>query len=57
MPLYTFTCMQCDKDEERIVKIAERDCQRCERCGNRLIRPIDFQGGVYAPTSGKGLAV
>ncbi len=57
MPLYTYTCLPCDEDSERNVKIAERDSQRCDNCGNRLHRPIDFKGGVYAPTAGKGLAV
>lgn len=57
MPLYTYTCLQCDEDTEKNVKIADRDNQRCEGCGNRLHRPIDFKGGVYAPTAGKGLAV
>ncbi len=56
MPLYTYWCPACDTDQEKQSTIAERDNQKCEPCGNRMIRAIDIPRGVYAPTSGKGLA-
>ncbi len=57
MPLYTYYCQAEDKGLEKNAPIAQRDSQWCEDCGHRLIRAIDAPGGVYAPTSGKGLAV
>jgi len=57
MPLYTYYCQVEDKDIEKIAPIEGRDSQWCESCGNRLVRAIDSPGGVWAPTSGKGLAV
>lgn len=56
MPLYTYWCPSCDTDQERQSKIADRDNQKCEPCGNRMVRAVDIPGGVWAPTSGKGLA-
>lgn len=52
MPTYTFTCLACDSDLERIVPIAQRDDQFCEICGWRLNRTVTFTGSVYAPTAG-----
>jgi putative FmdB family regulatory protein len=58
MPIYTYWCQCCDSDDERLTKIAERDEQKCNSCGNRLIRAIDRPGGVWAPTStGGGMKV
>lgn len=58
MPIYTYFCQCCDKDTEEICSIAERDNQRCQDCGNRMIRAIDRPGAVWAPTStGGGLSV
>lgn len=56
MPLYTYWCQGCDTDIEKQSSIDERDNQKCESCANRLVRAIDIPGGVWAPTSGKGLA-
>ncbi len=56
MPTYSYYCRVEDKDLEKNAPIADRDSQWCE-CGERLIRAIDAPGGVYAPTSGRGLAV
>jgi hypothetical protein len=53
MPLFDFTCVLCDKSEERNVTISERDRLFCE-CGNRLIRNLTFKGAVYAPTATGG---
>lgn len=57
MPLYTYYCPAHDEEVVRLVKIDERDNQRCDECGYRLVREIDRPGGVWAPTSGRGLAV
>lgn len=58
MPIYTYWCQCCDNDQEKISKIVDRDSQRCDSCGNRLIRAIDRPGAVWAPTStGGGLRV
>lgn len=51
MPNYDYSCLACDTDEERNVKIAERDNQNCQQCGNRLNRNYTFHGAVWAPTS------
>jgi putative FmdB family regulatory protein len=56
MPIYTYYCKPCDKDFEKMSKIDERDNQKCDDCGYRLFRSVDIPGGVWAPTSGKGLA-
>jgi putative FmdB family regulatory protein len=56
MPIYTYFCQAEDKDVEKNAPIAKRDEQWCEDCGNRLLRAMDIPGGVWAPTSGKGLA-
>jgi putative FmdB family regulatory protein len=53
MPLYTFTCMECDESHELMLKIEERDNAICPGCGIRLIRNIDSPGMVWAPTRGK----
>lgn len=54
MPVYTYTCVSCDSDEERILRIDDRDNQFCKRCANRLNRSYVFEGAVYAPTSTNG---
>ncbi|AXG66201.1 hypothetical protein SEA_ANNADREAMY_82 [Streptomyces phage Annadreamy] len=58
MPIYTYWCQCCDNDQERLIPIAQRDEQKCDECGNRLIRAIDRPGAVWAPTStGGGMKV
>lgn len=52
MPLYTFTCLECDKSYELMIKMEERDNAICPDCGVRLIRNIDKPGLVWAPTRG-----
>ena len=54
MPNYAYVCLNCDTDEERIVKIDDRDNQRCLECGNRLNRDWKFEGSVWSPTSNGG---
>jgi putative FmdB family regulatory protein len=52
MPLYTYTCLECDKSYEIIKSIEQRDDSVCPDCGIRLIRNIDKPGLVWAPTRG-----
>lgn len=54
MPNYSYVCVNCDTDEDRIVKIEDRDEQRCDRCGYRLNRIFAFDGIVWAPSSTGG---
>ena len=58
MPVYQYSCPVCDTDEDRIVKIADRDAQHCGDCGYSLVRAIVFNGATWAPTStGGGMKV
>ena len=52
MPLYTYTCIECNKAHEVIQSIEQRDNSLCPDCGNSLIRNIDKPGLVWAPTRG-----
>jgi putative FmdB family regulatory protein len=52
MPLYTYTCIECEDSTELMLKIDERDNAICPNCGIRLIRNIDRPGLVWAPTRG-----
>lgn len=52
MPMYTYYCVSCDKDFEKLMKMEKRDEALCEFCGNRLIRGLDRPGLVWAPTRG-----
>ena len=54
MPLYTFTCLECDKSHELMIKMEERDNAICPDCGVRLIRSIDRPGLVWSPTRNGG---
>ena len=57
MPIYTYSCIECDLDEERIVSISSRDYQSCEKCGYNLIRSIDKPGMVWSPTRNGGYSL
>jgi putative FmdB family regulatory protein len=57
MPLYTYSCMNCDTDQERLVSIDARDRQQCESCGYGLIRSIDRPGMVWSPTRNGGYSL
>jgi len=52
MPLYTFTCIDCDKSHEMLMKMENRDNAICPDCGLRLVRNIDSPGMVWAPPRG-----
>ena len=52
MPLYTYTCLECDKTYEVLQSISDRDNAICPDCGYRLARNIDKPGLVWAPTRG-----
>lgn len=52
MPTYSYTCMNCDTNTDKIVAIKDRDDQMCVDCGYRMQRGIDLPGLVWAPTAG-----
>ena len=54
MPLYTYTCMPCDKEMVLNQKMEQRDNARCPECGYSLIRGIDRPGLVWSPTRNGG---
>ena len=53
MPIYTYKCIKCENRFEKIVPIAERDNQKCEK-GHDAVRGLDRPGGLYAPTATGG---
>jgi|694.fasta_scaffold151623_3 putative FmdB family regulatory protein len=57
MPLYTYSCINCDSDEERLASISARDEQKCAGCGYSLIRSIDRPGMVWSPTRNGGYSL
>ncbi len=57
MPIYTYTCLNCDIDSELICNISSRDDQMCQDCGNRLLRSIDRPGMVWSPTRNGGYSL
>lgn len=57
MPLYTYSCINCDINVELMCNISVRDSQMCEECGNRLIRCIDRPGMVWSPTRNGGYSL
>lgn len=57
MPIYSYSCVNCDIDEERIVSIPQRDEQVCDSCGYKLVRPIDRPGMVWSPTRNGGYSL
>lgn len=57
MPIYTYSCINCDIDVERISNISMRDSQSCEECGYNLIRSIDRPGMVWSPTRNGGYSL
>jgi len=57
MPTYTYTCINCDKTVEQMVKMEHRDDAFCDTCGYKLIRGIDRPGMVWSPTRNGGYSV
>jgi len=47
MPLYTYSCKNCEKLWELLVKLADFDKEiECPKCGkklNRLVAPVSFR--------------
>jgi len=46
MPTYRYKCKWCKTEVQRIVPIAERNKQTCEKCGQSLDRMYDSFGFV-----------
>lgn len=38
MPLYQYTCKNCESDIERIVNYVDSNKQSCKKCGERLLK-------------------
>lgn len=55
MPTYDYVCERCQRREERVVPIVERDAQNCPPCGvpmrRLLAAPLGRMAGV-APQGG-----
>lgn len=54
MPIYSYSCVECDTNADIIMSIKDRDNAMCEECGNKLIRGIDRPGMVWSPTRNSG---
>ena len=46
MPIYSYTCLKCDTNIERMCLIENRNNQFCVDCGYRLAREVDKPGMV-----------
>lgn len=54
MPIYTYTCVTCDQESEKMIPVSDRDIQMCATCGYKLIRNMDRPGLVWSPTRNGG---
>lgn len=54
MPIYSYSCLECNTKSVKMCKIDERDLQVCDTCDTLLKRGMDRPGGVYAPTASNG---
>jgi len=54
MPIYSYTCLKCDTNIERMCLIENRNNQFCVNCGYRLAREVDKPGMVWSPTKNGG---
>lgn len=54
MPIYSYTCLKCDTNVERMCLIENRNNQFCVNCGYRLAREVDKPGMVWSPTKNGG---
>lgn len=56
MPLYPFKCLVCGKEEDRIVRFEDRDCQVC--CDRLMVRQMHNTAGSLwktdCPTASAG---
>jgi putative FmdB family regulatory protein len=54
MPLYTYFCKKCNKENEKIVSIEKRDNVYCGVCEMNMQRLLDTPGMVWSPTRNNG---
>jgi putative FmdB family regulatory protein len=56
MPIYDYHCAWCEKEEERMVAVEDRDSQWCPSCGCKLFRlpaaPMGRMAGVIPQGGG-----
>lgn len=57
MPIYSYSCLECDIDFEKITGLDQRDSVICDKCGYRATRKIDRPGMVWSPTRNGGHSV
>lgn len=36
MPIYAYTCDKCNKSEDRLVRLSQKDSQICEDCQSEM---------------------
>lgn len=44
--LYTFECKKCEKQEDRLVKMADADTQNCKECGEHMNQIDTFSTSI-----------
>lgn len=54
MPVFDYTCADCEKEEERLVAIEDRDSQWCATCCCKLFRLPSAPMGKMAGQVAKG---
>lgn len=42
LPIYSYFCLKCDKEVERIVEYSDEEVQLCDDCGNRMEKLISL---------------
>lgn len=38
MPIFSFKCKKCNKEEDRLVKRSDIDTQKCSTCGELMLK-------------------
>jgi len=54
MPIYTYFCKHCNKEQEKIASISVRDNIFCIVCEMKMDRLLDTPGMVWSPTRNNG---
>jgi putative FmdB family regulatory protein len=46
VPLYDYTCLECDRQVQKVAKFDDRSTKECEACGKAMVRefPTPFIG-------------
>jgi putative FmdB family regulatory protein len=54
MPIYTYFCKHCNREQEKITSISVRDNIFCTDCEMKMDRLLDTPGMVWSPTRNNG---